>query len=87
MTEEQLFQFLQRHIEETQRMHRTFGALEEYFKEQLPESLKPRMKSVRVEMTTIKGAIIKANQKRHEYVAQREESEQLKRLGIKDVSI
>ncbi len=86
MTEEQLYQFLQRHIEEVQRMHRTFGALEDFFRTNLPEAMKPRMKSVRVEMTTIKGAIIKANQKRHEYVAQREESEQLKRLGIKDVN-
>ena len=35
-------------------------------------------------MTTIKGAVIKANQKKHEYVARREELEQMRRLGIKD---
>ena len=84
MTEEQAYQFLQRNVEETQRILRTFGALEEFFKSSLPAELRPRMKSVRVEMTTIKGAIIKANQKKHEYVSQREESEQMKRLGIKD---
>jgi hypothetical protein len=84
MTEEQAYQFLQRNIEEAQRILRTLGALEDYFKSALPAELRPKMKSVRVEMTTIKGAIIKANQKKHEYVAQREESEQMKRLGIKD---
>lgn len=85
MTEEQAYQFLQRNIEETQRILRSFGALEEYFKSALPAAVRPKMKSVRVEMTTIKGAVIKANQKKHEYVSQREESEQMKRLGIKDV--
>jgi hypothetical protein len=84
MTEEQVYQFLQRNIEETQRILRTFGALEEYFKANLPAELRPRMKSARAEGTTIKGAIIKANQKKHEYVSQREEAEQMKRLGIKD---
>jgi len=85
MTEEQVYQFLQRNVEETQRIHKALGALEDYFKGSLPPALRARMKSVRVEMTTIKGALIKANQKKHEYVAQREESEQMKRLGIKDV--
>jgi hypothetical protein len=37
-------------------------------------------------MTTIKGAVIKANQKKHEYVAQREELEQMRRLGIEDLA-
>jgi hypothetical protein len=32
----------------------------------------------------VKNAIIKANQKRHEYIAQKEELEQMKRLGIGD---
>jgi hypothetical protein len=85
MPEDHVYQFLQRNIEETQHMLRTFAALEEYFKSALPVALRPKLRSVRVEMTTIKGAVIKANQKKHEYVAQREESEQMKRLGIKDV--
>jgi hypothetical protein len=83
-TEELVYQFLQRNIEETQRILRIFGALEEYFKSSLPAELRPKMRSVRPEATTIKGAIIKANQKKHEYVSQREEAEQMKRLGIKD---
>jgi len=36
-----------------------------------------------VELATLKTSIIKANQKKHEYVAQKEEIEQMRRLGIR----
>jgi len=84
MSEDQAYKFLQRNIEEIQRVLRTFAALEDYFKSEMPGESKTRHRSIRVEMTTIKGAVIKANQKKHEYVAQREELEQMRRLGIKD---
>jgi hypothetical protein len=84
MSDEQAFNFLQRNIEELQRTLRVLSALEDYFKAESPTEIKPRIKSIRAEMTTIKGAVIKANQKKHEYVAQREELEQMRRLGIKD---
>ncbi len=84
MTDDQAYKFLQRNIEELQRALRVLAALEEFFKSETPEPSKPRVRSIRVEMTTVKGAVIKANQKKHEYVAQREELDQMKRLGIKD---
>jgi hypothetical protein len=84
MNDEQAYKFLQRNIEEIQRTLRILAALEEFFKGEVPEEAKARVKLVRTEITTIKGAVIKANQKKHEYVAQREEQEQMRRLGIKD---
>ena len=60
------------------------SALEEFFKSEVPGEAKARVKGVRGEITAVKGAVIKANQKKHEYVAQCEELEQMKRLGIKD---
>ena len=84
MTDEQAFKFLQRNIEELQRVLRILAALEDYFKAEAPADAKARVRMVRGEITTIKAAIIKANQKKHEYVAQCEELEQMKRLGIKD---
>jgi hypothetical protein len=84
MSEDQAYKFLQRNIEELQRALRTFASLEEYFKSEIHGEFKARVRSIRVEMTTVKGAVIKANQKKHEYVAQREELEQMRRLGIKD---
>jgi hypothetical protein len=84
MTDEQSFKFLQRNIEELQRALRVLAALEEYFKAQVPGEARTRVRSIRPEMTTVKGAVIKANQKKHEYVAQCEELEQMRRLGIAD---
>jgi hypothetical protein len=84
MPEDQSYKFLQRNIEELQRMLRILSALDEFFKEETPEEDLSKLKGIKVELTTIKGAVIKANQKKHEYVAQREELEQMKRLGIQD---
>ena len=84
MSDEQAFSFLQRNIEELQRALRVFAALEDYFKAEVPGEAKTRVRGVRGEITTIKGAVIKANQKKHAYVAQCEELEQMKRLGIKE---
>jgi hypothetical protein len=85
MDDEQAYKFLQRNIEELQRTLRFLAALEEYFKSEIPAPAKARIKLVRAEITTIKGAIIKANQRKHEYVAQHEEQEQMRRLGIKEI--
>jgi hypothetical protein len=85
MVEEQAYQFLQRNVGELQRTLRIFAALDEFFKTETPAEAKAKVKLVRTECTTIKGAVIKANQKKHEYVAQREEREQMKRLGIKEI--
>jgi hypothetical protein len=84
MTDEQAYKFLQRNIEELQRTLRVLAALEEFFKAETPGAAKSRVKGVRGEITTLKGAVIKANQKKHEYVAQCEELEQMRRLGIKE---
>jgi hypothetical protein len=85
MDEEQAYKFLQRNIEELQRTLRILAALEEFFKSEIAGEAKSRVKLVRPEITTIKGAVIKANQKKHEYVAQNEEREQMRRLGIKEI--
>ncbi|HUW41739.1 MAG TPA: hypothetical protein VMV90_12090 [Rectinemataceae bacterium] len=86
MPEDQAYKFLERNVEELQKTLRTLAALDEFFKaEALPED-KGRIRSVKPELTTIKGAVIKANQKKHEYVAQCEEREQMRRLGIRDLT-
>lgn len=85
MDEEGAFKFLQRNIGELQRILRIFAALDEFFKSETPAEAKTRVRLVRSEGSTIKGAVIKANQKKHEYVSQREEREQMKRLGIKEI--
>jgi hypothetical protein len=86
MPEDQSYKFLQRNIEELQKTLRVLAALDDFFKEEMPAESKSRLRGVKVEITTIKGAVIKANQKKHEYVAQREELEQMRRLGIRDAA-
>lgn len=85
MPEDQAFKFLGRNIEELQRTLRTLAALDEFFRSSARPEDRGRIRNIKTELTTIKGAVIKANQKKHEYVAQCEEQEQMRRLGIRDV--
>ena len=82
MSEEQIVSLLEKAIREIQILHRTLGALDEYFKAEAPRELRDRIKGIRPELATIKNTFIKANQARHEYSARKEEEEQMKRLGI-----
>ncbi|MBP7264031.1 MAG: hypothetical protein KBB32_07640 [Spirochaetia bacterium] len=84
-TEDQAYKFLEKGIEDLQAFYRTFYGLEEFFKGTITDpEFKGRVRSIGVELSSIKNAFIKANQKRHEYIAQKEEVEQMKRLGIRD---
>ncbi len=82
--EEQAYRFLEKGLEDIQRYYRRLSALDEHFKNEItdPES-KPKVRGIKVELATLKTSIIKANQKKHEYVAQKEEIEQMRRLGIR----
>ncbi len=85
-TEDQAYKFLEKGIEDLQKYHRKLYALDEFFKGAVTDpDIKGRVRSVAVELGSVKNAVIKANQKRHEYIAQKEELEQMKRLGIGDV--
>ncbi|MDR2177351.1 MAG: hypothetical protein LBP20_04825 [Treponema sp.] len=82
MTDEQLTQILDRLIRDVQNTHRLLGAMDDYFKAEAADGERDKVKGIRPELATIKNAIIRANQIRHEYNARKEEEEQMKRLGI-----
>ncbi|MBN2873454.1 MAG: hypothetical protein JXM71_00030 [Spirochaetales bacterium] len=85
-TEDLIYKFLSKSIEELQAFHRKLVALDEFYQGALEDTeLKARVRSIKMELSSLKNALIKANQKRHEYIAQKEELEQMKRLGIRDV--
>ena len=86
MQEEQLVGFLERNIKEIQTIHKTLSALDEFFKAGVSKEDRFKIKGIKPELGTIKNAILKANAKRHEYSAQKEEEEQLRRLGVKPES-
>jgi hypothetical protein len=82
MQEEQLTGFLDRNIREVQSLHKTLSALDEFFKAEVDRTDREKVKGIKPELAAIKNAIIRANSRRHEYNAQKEEDEQLRRLGV-----
>jgi hypothetical protein len=82
LQDEQLIGLLERSIRDVQSLHKILSALDEFFKMTADKDERDKIKGIKPELATMKNAIIKANQKRHEYTAQKEEAEQFKRLGI-----
>jgi hypothetical protein len=82
MEEPQLMNLLEKNIRDVQSFHKTLTALDDYFKAVVDAGDRDKVKGIKPELATIKNAIVKANQKRYEYSAQKEEEEQFKRLGI-----
>jgi uncharacterized protein (UPF0335 family) len=85
-SEDQIFKFLEKSIEDLQSYHRKLTALDEFFRATITDpEVKNRVRTIKTELGSIKNTIIKANQKRYEYIAIKDEQEQMKRLGIKDI--
>ncbi|MDR0312771.1 MAG: hypothetical protein LBI14_04170 [Treponema sp.] len=82
MQDEQLISFLEKNIRDLQSYHKTLTALDEFFKAEVEKEHRDKIKGIKPELGTIKNAILRANSRRHEYSAQKEEEEQLKRLGV-----
>jgi len=80
--EEQLFTFLHKHIEELQLIHRRLSGLETFFRSEIPRENRASIRGIKIELSAIQNCIMKANQKRHDYVARKEEMEQLRKLGV-----
>ncbi|MDR1419942.1 MAG: hypothetical protein LBI86_06180 [Treponema sp.] len=83
MEEEQIIAWIEKNIRDLQSIHKTLTALDEYFKSEAAHEERDRIRGIKPELSTIKNAILKANQLRHEYNARKEEEEQMRRLGIK----
>jgi hypothetical protein len=86
MTEEQIISYLEKNIRDVQTYHKTLSALDDYFKGNVVPEDRDKIKGIKPELSTLKNSIVKANQLRHEYSAQKEEEEQLKRLGVNPVT-
>jgi len=82
MAEEQVLEYLERAIKDLQSLHRTLTSLDEYFKSSVAREERDQIKGIKPELASIKNCFVKANQIRHEYSAQKEEEEQMKKLGI-----
>lgn len=82
--EEQIHGFLSTNLDDVYFLYSKMPALDNFFKANLGREEKVRLKGIKMEINAIKNAVVKSNQKMHEYVSRKEEEEQLKRLGITD---
>lgn len=82
--EDQVLAFLTRSIEELQLLHRTLAALDEFFRVHRERTPGAKSRGIKIELGSIRDHIRKSNQLRHEFVAQKEETEQLRKLGVPD---
>ena len=63
-------------------MHKILGALDDFFKLETDKEDRDKVKGIKPELAAMKNAIVRANQRRHEFSAQKEEEEQMRKLGI-----
>jgi hypothetical protein len=82
MEEPQLVKILEKYIRDTQLCYKRLDSLDNYFKSHVDDGDSERVKGIKPELTIIKNALVRANQRSFDYQSQKEESEQLKRLGI-----
>lgn len=81
-SEEIILNFVNKQISEIQTTFTLINAMDAHFKTNVEILLKPKVKGMQIELSALRNSIINANKKRGEYVSLKEESEQMKRLGI-----
>ncbi|NBC28734.1 MAG: hypothetical protein GVY29_01945 [Spirochaetes bacterium] len=80
--EDQLFVFLQKHLEELFVAHRQLQSLDTHIRAETPRAQRNSLRGINAELTALKETLTKANKKKHAYVAKKEEQEQFRKLGI-----
>jgi hypothetical protein len=81
-SEEQVFSFLDKSSRDVMEINKTMDALDTFFKTEVSRYERDKIRGIKNEVAAVKGSIHNASQKKHEYVAKKEERDQLKKLGI-----
>ncbi len=84
-SDEQVFDFLTKQIQELEKIHKQMEALNIFFMSETPRLEREKISGIKIELSAIKNYIIKSNKKKYEYLSIKEEKEQLKKLGIEEV--
>ncbi len=82
MQEDGILGLISKQMEEVQENIKKFDALSTFFKSEIPRNERAKYKDIKLELNALKNLSIKVNQKRHDYIARKEEAEQLKKLGV-----
>lgn len=77
-----ILDFLNKQIIENNKLQVILSGLDDYFKNTAKNVNRSKIKGIKVELTTLKNSLVKANQQRAEYIAYVEEQAQMKKLGI-----
>ena len=82
MPEEKIAEFVSAQISDCNKLMVILNALDDFFKATASPMNKSKVKGLKIDITTFKNSVVKANQYRAEYPSYVEEVEQMKRLGI-----
>lgn len=82
MPEDKIAEFVASQISECNHLIVLLNALDEFFKNTASPMNKSKVKGLKIDITTLKNSIVKANQQRVEYTSYIEEEAQMKKLGI-----
>ncbi len=82
--EDQILQFVNKQISENNETLTLLTAADDYFKTNAAAQDRPKIKGLKIDLVSVKNIIVKANQKRAEYVSYIEELSQMKKLGLSD---
>ena len=74
--------FLNKQVQENQKLFTLINALDEHFKSHVEILQRPKVKGLKIDLSSYRNAIIAINKKRGEYASAKEEIEQMKKLGI-----
>ncbi|MCR5724260.1 MAG: hypothetical protein K6G80_04145 [Treponema sp.] len=80
--EEKILEFVNNQIFDSSKMIKILNGLDEYFKQAVQPQNKSKIKGLKMEVTSLKNCLVKANQCRADYTAYVEEEAQFKKLGI-----
>lgn len=80
--EDDVLIFLNKQIAENQKLFTTINALDEHFKAHVEILQRPKVKGMKIDLSSYRNAIIATNKKRGEYLSAKEELEQMRKLGI-----
>ncbi len=83
--EDAVLTFVNKQISELQSEFVIINSLDAYFKNEVSNEFKARVKGMQIELSALRNSIINANKKRSDYASYKEETEQMRKLGITNV--
>lgn len=81
-SEQNILDYLNKSLTENQEILTLLAAADEFFKQNVEPHDRSKIKGLKIDLISVKNIIVKAIQKRSEYVGYIEEQEQMQKLGI-----